>query len=176
MSKKHQIIVFLISFLLMGAYSIWAGFLNSDKTEKIPKENVIYLQQKSMLEGLCEPSSTEGVDRWLLQQSWFHDSSFQEIAGAFGDVAFTLYIQGSNSEEKVEGVYCIEGDTLKVQFYETRRKLQCFDLNSNGLSMQYEGRLKPKEKESIRIVSLDKKQMVLYFESQNREQRLYRKN
>ena len=176
MSRKHQITVVLVSFFLMGIYTVWIELSKSSNEEHIPKENAVYLQQKAMIDGLCSVDSKENINRWHLQQSWFYDAEFQEIAGVFGNVAFSLYINGSNGEEKIEAAYCIEEKVLKVQFYETQQKLKSFNFNADGFSMQYRSRLKVKEQESIRVVSLDEKQMILYFENQKREQRFFRKN
>lgn len=176
MSKKHQIFIFLITLLLIGLYTLWPVLFSSIKDEQVPDANAVYLQQTALIEGLCEVDSKENVNRLHLQQPWFYDDSFQEIAGIFGNVALTLYTKGSEGQEKVEGAYCIEEGVLNVQFYGTKQKLKSFDIGSNGFSRQYRSRLKPKEKESISIVSLDEQQMVLYFQAQKREEHYFRKN
>lgn len=42
-----------------------------------------------LVEGKCKKD--ENVDRWLLQQTWFYDEQFSDLAGAFDQVSFSFY-------------------------------------------------------------------------------------
>ena len=59
----------------------------------------------------------------MLQQSWFYDPEFNQLAGAFGKNNFSLNEQRSDFKIRDEGAFCISGKNLYVTYYQTKEAL-----------------------------------------------------
>ena len=127
--------------------------------------------EESFVSGRCEKA--EEVDRWLLQQTWFHDPAFASLAGVFGNHSFGLYDQHDPLNE-VEGAFCIDGNDLMVRYYERSFVPVAADLTK--LSVKFGVKLSPMHKDVFTVRELSKDKMVLVFASDSREHVFYRKH
>lgn len=125
----------------------------------------------SLVSGRC--TEPESVDRRLLQQTWFHDQQFTQLAGIFGQTSFTLYAPGEMIAN-TEGAYCIVGDTLHVRYYE--RVFVPVGADLSRLSVTFGARLNPMETDSFVVRDLTGHRLRLAFSSDGREHVFYRKN
>jgi hypothetical protein len=101
----------------LALVAIAAAFLIYQSKGALPSGQDLYAHELSLVSARC--TKAESVDRWLLQQSWFHDPGFTQLAGAFGQTSFTLFQVGTPTKE-TEGAFCISGNDLMVRYYERR--------------------------------------------------------
>ena len=71
----------------------------------------------SMIEGRC--SGPEEIDRKLLHRTWFFTPEYRNYAIVFDPVSFGIREQHDLANLK-EAAYCIEGNTLQIQFFTTK--------------------------------------------------------
>lgn len=126
---------------------------------------------KELASGMCQ--EPEGLNRHLLQQTWFNDSNYTQVAGAFGQHSFSLYQQSATEQLHVEGAYCIEGNTLRVKYF--NRRFVPIGINLTEMYISFGAKLVPKGKDSITVKELDQNHMVLLFASDNSEHVLFKK-
>jgi len=149
-----------------------AGFIDDDVTDSSEK---ILEQKLKIVQGKCTES--EKLDRWLLQQTWFHSDNFSEVAMVFDQVSFSFYKKGESIENQIEGAFCINGNDLIVRYYETKIFPKGFDFKSiSDWSIKYGSKIKPLEEDIVTVKKLTKKQIWLKFHGNNNEYVFYRKN
>ena len=83
--KNVQWIVFLCFILIIAGKYTYDGITSIDPSD--PSARTTFEQK--LVEGKC--TEEEQINRWLLQQSWFYDPEFTQLAGAFGQNGFSLY-------------------------------------------------------------------------------------
>ena len=125
----------------------------------------------SLVAGRC--GKAEAIDRWLLQQSWFHDQAFTRLGGAFGQTSFTIYGEQDTSKE-VEGPFCISGTDLMVRYYS--RRFVPVKVSLSQLSVSFGVELIPLSEDVYSVCELTKDEMILVFASDGQEHAFYRKN
>ncbi|MGB1800513.1 MAG: hypothetical protein ACPHLK_06755 [Gammaproteobacteria bacterium] len=155
-----------IVLLLFFLYFLWDARGASQNSQEITEMEI------SLIRGKC--SGTEQINRNLLQQSWFYDEKFNELAGAFGTYGFTLYEQNSEDNKRKEGSFCIEGNNLYVRYFDRRFvpvKVRLFE----GV-IEYGTKIKPLDEDLFTIKELNKDIMVILIRSDGKEKAFYRKN
>ncbi len=121
----------------------------------------------SLVNNRC--SGPEGIDRRLLQQSWFYTENFQDIAVVFGQASFSLHEPREFSTLK-EGAYCIEGSTLQVQYFTTEFVPTNFDFGE----LTFSPKISRENTGKIVITRLDSNEMSFILD-EGEEQTVYRK-
>jgi len=129
-------------------------------------------RELELVRGRCV--GAESVDRWLLQQSWYYDQAFHNLAGAFGQSSFSWYKDGDLTQAATDGAFCISGSDLMVTYYE--RQFVPIGAKPSTLTVEFGMRLKPLGKDTYRVKELNEHRMVLVFESDGREHVFFRKN
>ena len=162
---KHLLLTAVIAVLLV-AYLLW------DSRGATRNPNEITKLEMNFVKGRC--TQPEMINRHFLQQSWFHDSNFSELAGAFGQYSFSLYQQDNFDSTPIEGAFCIEGKNLHVRYY--KRHFVPISMNISELSIQFGTKLKALSEDTFTVKELNKKRMVLLFSSDGNEHVFYRKN
>ena len=148
------------------AYLLWDARGATRNTEEIAA------LEKRLVHAKC--TQPEMVDRHLLQQSWFHDENFSELAGAFGQFTFSLYERGTAEPSPLEGAYCIEGKILHVRYFE--RSYVPVRIRPTEMAIEFGTTLKPLGEDMITVRELNNERMVLSFNSDGSERVFYRKN
>lgn len=98
MIPKHtQWIVFLCFILIISGKYLYDGITSIEPSDR----SAVIAQEQKFIEGKC--AGEEQIDRWLLQQSWFYDPEFKELAGTFGQNSFSLYQKSKGFKLKSEG-------------------------------------------------------------------------
>src|SRR5882672_7721078 len=152
--------------------TISAAFLLWDGSDAARSMVEIAALEAKLIEGKC--AQRETVDRWLLQQSWFHDQDFRELAGAFGQYSFSMYERGAPTKNPIEGAYCISGTNLVVRYFD--RRFVPVRLRVSDLAVDFGTRLKPLGADTFEVRELTKERMLLRFASDERDHVFYRKN
>src|SRR5690606_31195625 len=104
----------LCLILIISGKYLYDGITSIDPSDQSARTA---LEQK-FIEGKCVEG--EQINRWLLQQSWFYDPEFTQLAGAFGQNSFSLYEKGDDFKLKNEGAFCISGKNLYVTYYQSK--------------------------------------------------------
>jgi hypothetical protein len=128
--------------------------------------------QSSLVEEAC--SGQETIDRWLLQQSWFYDEEFSELAGAFGQYSFSLYERDSSLNEMIEGVFCIDGNRLKVKYFESRFVPVTIDFSERTIN--FGQKFKVVGDDLFTVIELTEKMMLIEYASDGETHVFYRKS
>ncbi len=132
-------------------------------------------QELRLLRGKC--AGVETIDRWLLQQSWFHDEHFTELAGAFGQYSFSLYERGGAKQQRTEGAFCIAGNDLVVRYFKTNHVPVALEFRSfSDWIIKFGTKLEPVGEDLYSVGELTQKRMVLRFASDGSEHVFYRRN
>jgi hypothetical protein len=127
----------------------------------------------SLSKGKC--TKPDEVDRWLLQQSWFHDEASTRLAGIFGQANFGFYIDEPLQQEEVHGAFCISGKELLVRYYERRHVPTSIAFGDpHGVEIKFGVKIVPAGTDRILVRELTSKHMVLHFESSGKEREFYR--
>ncbi len=135
----------------------------------------IATQELALVQGKC--TNPENIDRWLLQQSWFYDEQFTQLAGAFGQSSFSLYERGGKIGQRTEGAFCIAGNDLVVRYFKTRHVPVDFEFRSlSDWTIKLGTKLEPAGDDRYSVQELTSKRMVLSFASDGREHVFYRKH
>lgn len=131
-------------------------------------------EEISALEAALKPQCTnaESVDRWLLQQSWFHDPGFAKLAAMFGQDTFSLHEEGDPAKS-VEGAFCIDGKKLVVRYFQ--RDFVPISVRF-PFRIEFGTRLEPLGEDSFVVQELTKERMTLMVASDRQEHVFYRKN
>lgn len=152
--------------------TIAAAFLLWDGSDAARSMVEIAALEAKLIEGKC--TQRETVDRWLLQQSWFHDQDFRELAGAFGQYSFSMYERGAPEKYPLEGAYCINGPNLVVQYFD--RRFVPVRLRVTDMAVDFGTKLKPLGTDTFGVRELTRERMILRFASDGRDHVFYRKN
>ena len=126
----------------------------------------------NLVKGKC--TQPEMINRHFLQQSWFYDNGYTELAGAFGQNGFSLYQQGNDEPTPLEGAFCIEGKNLHVKYF--KRHFVQMNINLSEKNIQFGTKLEPLGEDTFTVKEIDAKHMVLFFSSDRAEHIFYRKN
>ena len=158
--------VFLI--LAVSAKLAFDAMRVADPTD--PNYHKVLLEQDlALVEGRC--SEPEGLDRRLLQQTWFASQAHQDIAMVFGQSSFSMYDGAESSKLSVEGAFCIEGNTLQVRYFETT-----FVPTEIGFGEIRFGRtVRPLQEGSIQITKIDRNEMS-FVRDKDVERTVFRKD
>ena len=157
--------------ILLGASLAAAAFFAFWDDGVAPVGGDLSALESSFVAGRCQKA--EAVDRWLLQQSWFHDPAFTRLAGGFGQTSFSIYGLRTPSDV-TEGAFCINGTDLMVRYF--KRRLVPEGISLGPLSVSFGVRLRPLGEDIYSVRELTKDKMVLVFASDGREHVFYRKN
>ena len=165
-----QLCVPLVGLLAVAAFYLWQG---SDALHTQEEGEAF---EAALITSMCGEvnAEEEQVDRWLLQQSWFYDADFEELAGAFGRRGFNLFERNSGSESLVEGVFCIKGKNLLVRYIDT--SWYPIKVNWSALSVEFGFKIKPLGQDTFSVRELSEDRMILVFASSGEEHVFYRKN
>jgi hypothetical protein len=167
MKRRHlPWIATAILVVLVGAIIVWENLGAARTMEEIAAQELQLVRAK------C--TQPESVDRWLLQQSWFYDQHFTELAGGFGQSSFSLYEKGDAKRKPVEGAFCINGNTLVVRYF--NRRAVPIKLRLNDLAVDFGTKLVALGEDTYTVRELTKKRMVLMFASDGHDHEFYRKN
>jgi hypothetical protein len=132
-------------------------------------------QESRLVEGKCTKS--EMINRWLLQQSWFYDEQYTDLAGAFGQVSFGMFNKGNPKKEYIQGAFCIAGNNLIVRYYETSAVPNSFEFRSlSDWTIKFGSKIKPLGEDIYKVQELTEKRMTLRFQSDGNEHVFYRKD
>ena len=165
----------LFGFILLPVLTVASAFyLYSNKS--ISGDPI---SEEKALEGIC--TKPEKIDRWLLQQSWFYDSNYENIAGAFGQTSFSLYPENKKPDSKhkkeLEALFCINGSELNIIYYETKFSPNSISFgNGSIVSVGFGRKLKLFSNDVVQVTGLTEKKMTLFFEGSGKQYELYRKN
>ncbi len=162
---KHVLWIAVIVVLFI-AYLLW------DSRGVTRNPNEITEIEMNLVKGRC--TQAEMINRHFLQQSWFHDNNYSELAGAFGQYSFSLYQQENTNSTPIEGAFCIEGKNLRVRYY--KRRFVPVSINISEWSIQFDAKLKALREDTFTVKELNQKRMVLLFSSDGNEHVFYRKN
>ena len=166
---KRRLLPWIASAVLVALVAtiiVWEGF-GAARTMK-----EIAAQELELVDGKCTQS--ESVDRWLLQQSWFYDEHFTELAGAFGQSSFILHERGNAKRKPVEGAFCINGKDLVVRYFDRRAVPIRFRLSE--LAIDFGTKLVPLGEDTYTVRELTKERMVLVSASNGRDHVFHRKS
>jgi len=147
------------------AFFLW----NASTVLRTPQEE--QARELALVRDQC--TRPEIVDRRLLQQSWYYDSAFQKLAGAFAESTFVWFRDGDPTH-LVEGAFCISGSDLMVTYFE--RQFVPVSVKPASLAIEFGVKLKPLGKDTFKVEKLDEHRLVLFFESDRREHVFFRKN
>lgn len=161
----------LLAFVAMLLF--FAGMLAINSRGVIDTDDPNYdelYQEKmiSLVDGRC--SGPEGINRRLLQQTWFYSRDFQNIAMAFGQATFSLHDRTEFSISK-EGAYCIDGSALQIQYFSTEFVPTSFGFGE----ITFGPKISPENKAAIIITALDNSEMSFILDN-GEEQTVYREN
>jgi hypothetical protein len=171
--KSPKLLVAVVGVVLVIAIAAFAW--QSRKANLLPVEGAVDAdaQIKALTAGLC--TTTEAVDRHLLQQTWFHDPAFQRLAGVFGQSSFVHYTDDTPAPKTVHGAFCISGRELLVRYYKTSFVPTSVSLgDAGGVKMQLGTKITPAGTDRITVVELTRQRLVLRFDSESAERALYR--
>lgn len=159
----------LVSFLV-------ARYFYDENSPAVARSIEATLEQEARLvQGRC--TKTEEIDRWLLQQSWFYDQQFTDVAGAFGQSSFGMFERGNPKHSLIEGAFCIEGRNLFVRYFKEYYIPSGFEFRSpSDWAIKYSSKLVPLEEDVFAVQELSKKRMILKFVSDGSEHVFYRRN
>lgn len=171
MPKYAQWIVFLVLMLIISGKYLYDGITSIDPSDRSARTA---LEQK-LIEGKCKEK--EQINRWLLQQSWFYNPEYTQIAGAFGQNSFSLYEKSNDFKLKNEGAFCVSGKSLYVTYYQSKWVPRKISFKENTvLSIKMGLKLKKLNDEIINVEEIDEKKIKLFFKNENKEYVFYRKN
>lgn len=132
-------------------------------------------QEAKLVQGKC--TKNEMIDRWLLQQSWFYDQQFTDVAGAFGQSSFGMFESGNPKQNLREGVFCIEGRNLFVRYFKRYYFPSGFEFRSpSNWTVKFSSWLVPLEEDVFTVQELTREHMILKFASDGDEHVFYRRN
>ena len=159
--------VVVVTLLFVAAAVLFLDSLGASRTiEEIAAE------EAKLVDGKC--SHPELIDRWLLQQSWFHDERFTKLAGAFGQSSFGLYQEGGMGQEPLEGAFCIDGNNLVVRYF--KRRYVPVGLRPGALTIEFGTKLHAMGEDTYVVQELTEERLVLTFASDGLDHVFYRKN
>ena len=131
--------------------------------------------ESRLVHGKC--IANEAIDRWLLQQSWFYDEEFTDLAGTFGQFTFGMYERGSAKQVQTEGAFCIAGSDLVVSYFKTHHVPGALEFRSfSDWTIKFGTKIERLGEDVYAVHELTKRRMVLQFSSDGREHVFYRKN
>lgn len=166
---KTRTLTWIVTALVL---TISAAFLLCDASDAARSVAEVAALEAKLVEGKC--TQRETVNRWLLQQSWFHDQDFKELAGGFGQYSFSMYERDAPTKNPIEGAYCISGTALVVRYFD--RSFVPVRLRVSDLAVDFGTKLKPLGDDTFEIRELTKERMVLRFASDERDHVFYRKH
>ncbi len=153
------------SIILLSLYLLWNNYSAMRSPEEIARAEIDLVKDRCL--------QPEAVDRDLLQQSWFYDREYTRLAGAFAQHSFSLYDPQDTDSMPTTGAFCIDGSKLHVKYYKTHPVP--VSINIFKLRVQLGTKLKPLAEDTFMVKELDAKHMVLFFSSDSKEHRFYRK-
>ncbi|MCJ8305126.1 hypothetical protein [Shewanella sp.] len=131
--------------------------------------------ESELVAGMCQKE--EKLDRWLLQQTWFHSEQFSKIAMVFDHVGFSLYKKDEPIGDRVDGAFCINGNDLIVRYYKTSFVPNSFEFSSfSDWSIKLGRKTKPLGEDIFTVNELTKNKITIRLKNDNREYVFYRKN
>lgn len=160
----------ILAFLLVLIIYILYLYLNSLGAIEDPMR--LREIEAALVRDKC--NKPELIDRHLLQQSWFYDNEYSELAGAFGQWGFSLYEQAGETLDYIQGTYCIEGKKLYVKYY--KLKFVPIRIKFKEAKIEYGAKLKILGEDIFITEELNNKKMVLTFLSDKNTRTFYRKN
>lgn len=163
---KNSVLTLILTLAGLWLFYMWQG-LGAART----MEEITALETQ-LLESRC--TKPELVNRSLLQQTWFYDQSFTQLAGAFDQHGFSFFGWDGPAEDSVEGVFCIDGRDLLVQYVD--RKLVPTSVSISEMSIKFGTKLTPMSKDTFVIRELTTDRMILTFASDGKDHVFYRKN
>ena len=128
---------------------------------------------KDLVKGFCK--NEEKVNRHFLQQTWYHSKEFNSFAYVFGTNSFSKHKNNQDlSIPETEGIYCIDGNNIKALYY--KNDFVPGDLSLKEGTLHFDEELTFLRKEVIKVISIDRHEMVLKFSDSNIQQSYYRNN
>ena len=171
MPKYIQWIIFLCFILIIAGKYTYDGITSIDPSDPSARTNF----EQKLVEGKC--TEEEQINRWLLQQSWFYDPEFNQLAGAFGQNNFSIYEKSNDFKLKNEGVFCISGENLYVTYYQTKYVPKKISFKEDSVfSIKMGTKLKRLNDEIINVRKIDENKIKLFFQNENKEYVFYRKS
>lgn len=162
----QKIITTVLVAIIGFAYLAWDA---QGATRNIEE---ILAKELELIEGRC--SQPEAINRHLLQQSWFYDESYTQLAGAFGQSSFGLYKKDTPEIEEINGAFCIDENRLEVRYF--NRRFVPMKIDFSELSVQLGTKIDALEEDTYTLIELNRKRMVLEFSSDGNQHVFYRKN
>lgn len=128
---------------------------------------------KDLVKDLCK--SDEKVNRHFLQQTWYHSKEFKFFAYIFDTNSFAKHENNQPfSMPEIEGIYCIDGNNINALYY--KQDFVPGDVSLKKRTLHFNEELTFLRKEIIKVISIDRQEMVLSFSNSNTQQSYYRKN
>lgn len=161
----------LLLMLLLALVFGWFAWQTRGATTSLDEERAIV---DALSKGRC--TEPDEVDRWLLQQSWFHDAAATRLAGIFGSSSFGLYNDDDLQPLETHAAFCISGREMRVRYYERQPvPISIGWGDPHGIEIKFGTRVVPGGSDRIAVRELTYEHMLLHFESDGRERRFYRR-